>query len=61
MLEASLLNNIQQFICKIQGKHNPCIMILKFLTLKQLKVLHLNVANLELEYKCYPFDHSSTY
>ena len=46
LLQPSLLYNIQECYCKLSyGQYVPCLVLLQFLNLPQLKILHLIMAN----------------
>ena len=41
LLQLSLLYNIQECYCVLSGQYVPCLVLLQFLNLPQLKILHL--------------------
>ena len=41
LLQSSLLYNIQECYCDLDGQYVPCLVLLQFLNLPQLKILHL--------------------
>ena len=44
LLQPSLLYNIQEYYCEsVEGEHVPCLVLLQFLNLPQLKILHLRM------------------
>ena len=48
LLQSSLLYNIQECYCELilfQGQYVPCLVLLQFLNLPQLKILHLRMAD----------------
>ena len=46
LLQSSLLYNIQECYCRIdEGQYVPCLVLLQFLNLPQLKILHLKMSS----------------
>ena len=46
LLQPSLLYNIQEYYCEsVEGEHVPCLVLLQFLNLPQLKILHLRLTD----------------
>ena len=46
LLQPSLLYNIQEYYCESdEGEHVPCLVLLQFLNLPQLKILHLRLTD----------------
>ena len=46
LLQSSLLYNLQECYCRIdEGQYVPCLVLLQFINLPQLKILHLKMTN----------------
>ena len=62
-LQSSLLYNIQECYCVViyKGQYVPCLVLLQFLNLPQLKVLHLIMSKRHVQIMGYPILIDNTY